>query len=206
MKAAMNSHVAQERHTMFHSSAENVKARLSVMLKELDVYMNDKADEVYIAMRRDYNSVLGGGDVPQNGEILPKTQRLVRKEMMRIIDGVEKIFKKIAGLEVKDEDDEEDKHSSHSNEDEDGGRVAGKKDEDDDSKVKRETTPSGQAVDQEQLERETSPNEPMADADSDRESETNLKGAEAHERLDSRAAVDSDDSETSESSTDSESS
>lgn len=190
MKAAMNSHVAQERHTMFQSSAENVESRLSVMLKELEVYMNDKADEVYIAMRRDYNSVLGGGDVPQNGEILPKTQRLVRKEMMRIIDGVEKIFREIAGLEVKDEDDEEgDQHSCHSNDDEDEGRVVGKKEEDEDSDVKRETTPSGQ------LKQEVPD-----------ESETNSKSVETQERLDGRAKVDSDYSESSESSDDSESS
>lgn len=188
MKAAMNSHVAQERHTMFKSSAENVESRLSVMLKELEVHMNDKADEVYIAMRRDYNSVLGGGDVPQNGEILPKTQRLVRKEMMRIIDGVEKIFRKIAGLEVKDEDvEEEDKHSSLNNNDEDGDRVVGKKEKnDEDSKVKRDVTPSGQ------LKREASD-----------EPETNSKSAQTHERLDGGAKVDGDYSESSESSDDS---
>ena len=172
---------------MFQSSVENVESRLSVMFKELEVYMNDKADEVYIAMRRDYNSVLGGGDVPQNGEILPKTQRLARKEMMRIIDGVEKIFRKIAGLEVKDEDDE-DKHSSHSNDDEDEGRV-GKQEENEESEVKRETTPSGQ------LKQEASG-----------ESETNVKIAETHEQLDGRAKVDSEYSESSESSDDSESS
>ena len=189
MKAAMNSHVAQERHTMFQSSAENVESKLNVMLKELEVYMNDKTDEVYIAMRRDYNSVLGGGDVPQNGEILPKTQRLVRKEMIRIIDGVEKVFKKIAGLEVKDEDDEEDKPSSHNNNDDEVEGHVGKKEEDEQSDVKRETTPSGQ------LKQEASA-----------EPETNLESAETYERLDGRAKVDGDHSESSESSDDSKSS
>lgn len=186
MKAAMNSHVAQERHTMFAASAENVKARLSVMLKELEVSMNDKADEVYLAMRRDYNSVLGGGDVPQTSEILPKTQRLVRKEMMRIIDGVEKTFMKIVGLEVQDDDDEEDSH-----------RVVGKseeEEEDEDSKVKRETTPSEQSEDHEQLKRE---------APSD-ESEPTFKTAETHEPLNDGENVDSSNSGGSESSTDSE--
>lgn len=203
MKAAMNSHVAQERHTMFQSSAENVQTRLSVMLKELGVYMNDKADEVYIAMRRDYSSVLGGGEVPQNDEILPKTQRLVRKEMMRIVDSVEKVFKRIAGWEVKDEDEEEeDKIVAHNSDDEDGGRVVGKTEGDEDTKVEREASPSRQLVGEEQHEREASPNEPMADSDSDGESETKPKIAECHEQLDG-LEVDSSGSDGSESSSDS---
>jgi len=48
-------------------------------------------------MRRDYRSVLGGGDLPQ-GEILPKAERLMRKAIMDKIDKVEKIFRRVAGL------------------------------------------------------------------------------------------------------------
>ena len=205
MKAAMNSHVAQERHTMFQSSAENVKSRLSIMLKELETFMNDKADEVYLAMRRDYNSVLGGGEVPQNDEILPKTQRLVRKETMRIIDGVEKLFSKIAGLEFKDEDDDQNKKVAHSSDDEDGSLAIGKKDEDEDPQIKGEASPSSQAGDREQSFRESS-DEPMVEQKSDVESETKLS-TEAEERLDAGgyAQVDSDDSFGSESPAGSES-
>lgn len=209
MKAAMNSHVAQERHTMFQSSAENVKTRLSTMVKELEVYMNDKADEVYIAMRRDYNSVLGGGEVPQNGEILPKTQRLVRKEMMRIIGGVEKAFKTIAGLEVEDDDDKEDKNGARTSDDEAGSCVVGKKEEDEelDTKVKRETSPSRQLEvgDQEQPEREAaSSDEPMVDGDSDSESKLSGQSARGKEQLDG-PEINSGDSDGSGSSSGSES-
>ena len=146
MKAAMNQHVAQERWTMFQSSAENVKSRLSIMLKEQEAFMNDKADEVYLAMRRDYNSVLGGGEIPQNGEILPKAQRLARKEMMHIINGVEKVFSTIAGLEFKDQDDDDDegKKVAYNSDDEDGSPVIVKKDEDEDLQIKRESSPSSQ--------------------------------------------------------------
>ena len=196
MKAAMNSHVAQERHTMFQSSAENVKSRLSVMLKELEVYMNDKADEVYLAMRRDYNSVLGGGEIPRNGEILPKTERLVRKEMMRIIDGVEKVFSKIAGLEIKDEDTKEDqKYAHNSDDDNDGNPAIGKKEEDEECKIKREASPSSQFG-------ETSPDEPVADQTSDPESETDAKSTEIEERLDDES--DSGESEDGSASSDSD--
>ena len=206
MKAAMNSHVAQERHTMFQSSAENVKSRLSIMLKELEAFMNDKADEVYLAMRRDYNSVLGGGEVPQNGEILPKAQRLVRKEMMQIIDGVEKVFSKIAGLEFTDEDDDDENEKvAHSSDDEDGSPAIGKKEEDEDPPIKGEASPFSQAGDREQSFRETS-DESMMDQKSDVESETKLS-IEAEERLDDggRIKVESGDSFGSESSAGSES-
>lgn len=205
MKAAMNSHVAQERHTMFQSSAENVKNRLSVMLKELEVYMNNKADEVYIAMRRDYNSVLGGGDVPQNGELLPKTQRLVRKEMMRIIDAIDKVFEKIAGLEVKEEDDE-DINFAHGSDGEDGSHVYGKKEEDEDTKLQREAGPSGQLENYEPPKQDSSSDERMADAGSDRGSNTKLKSEEDSESFDGLESVKSGDSDGSESFAGSESS
>ena len=209
MKAAMNTHVAQERHTMFQLSAENVKSRLSIMLKEQEAFMNDKADEVYLAMRRDYNWVLGGGEMPQNGEILPKAQRLVRKEMMQIINGVEKVFSKIAGVEFKDEDDDdENKKVPYSSDDEDGRPVIGKKDEDEEpqiKRIKRESSPSSQAGDREQSFRESS-NEPMVAQKSDVESETK-PSTEAEEGSDDdvSAKVGGDDSSGSESSAGSES-
>lgn len=190
MKAAMNSHVASERHTMFQSSAENVRSRLSVMLKELEVLMNDKADEVYIAMRRDYNSVLGGGEVPQNGEILPKTQRLVRKEMMQIIDGAEKVFSKIAGLELKDEEEHETKQVANGSDDEDGGPTVGKNGDDEDAVIKGEDSPSRQTGNEEQPSRGSSTDESMVEEKSNGKSETE---------------VDSGDSDGSESSAGSES-
>ena len=210
MKLAMNSHVAQERHTMFQSSAENVKSRLSIMLKEQEAFMNDKADEVYLAMRRDYNWVLRGGEMPQNGEILPKAQRLVRKEMMQIINGVEKVFSKIAGVEFKDEDDDDDENKKvpYSSDDEDGRPVIGKKDEDEEpqiKRIKRESSPSSQAGDREQSFRESS-NEPMVAQKSDVESETK-SSTEAEEGSDDdvSAKVGGDDSSGSESSAGSES-
>ena len=158
-------------------------SRLSVMIKELETHMIDKCDEVYLAMRRDYNSVLGGGDVPRDGEILPKTQRLVRREMMRIIDGVEKVFSKIAGLEVKDEEDEgEEKEKAHGDQGEDGGFV-GKEEDDEDLKVKREASPSTQLEEDETPHAGSSADEPTAGEASDGESETKRESSEDEERL-----------------------
>ena len=122
MKAAMNGHVAHERHTMFQQSADSVRNRLRDLVKHVDELMSDKTDEVFIQMKRDYRSIVGGANVPQDGELLPKDQRLARKEVMKVIRGVEKTFMKVAGLSVKDEGkDNEEKHSALSDDDEQEG-------------------------------------------------------------------------------------
>ena len=178
------------------------------MLKELETFMNDKADEVYIAMRRDYNSVLGGGDVPRNGEILPKTQRLVRKEIKRIIDSVEKAFSRIAGVEFKDEDDEEEEEErkvAHGSDDEDGGPVVGKKEEDADFNIKREASPSTQLDDQVGTRAGAFSDEALGATNSDGESETKQEIADDEEQEGGGARSEGGDSDGSESSAGSES-
>lgn len=92
MKTAMNAHVDQERHVMFQESADEVRNRLKTLVQDVEETMSNRVDEVFIAMRRDYRSVLGGGDDVQ-GQVLPKAQRIMRKEVSGVIDGVEEIFK-----------------------------------------------------------------------------------------------------------------
>ena len=207
----MNSHVAQERHTMFQESADNVRKMLVSMVKEVGTMMDDKADEVFVHMKRDYRAVLGGGDVQQDGEILSKTQRLVRKEIMRIIDGVEKIFMRVAGLEVGEDDEDQDgegeeRESQEAAGDSDGGD--GKEEEEAAGKikyaaVKREATPSGQLADEEDVQREpaaSADDESMADVPSDNASETMLQSTEAQQVLEGAVrakARDDDDSSSS---------
>lgn len=66
--------------------------------------MGQRTDEIFIAMRGDYRSVLGGSE-NVDGEVLPKAQRIMRKEIMRTIEGVEKMFKK--GVDSVDDEEEE---------------------------------------------------------------------------------------------------
>lgn len=106
MKSALNGHVDEQRHVMFQRSADEVRSLLQQMVRTLQQTLDERADEVFLAMRRDYRSVLGGGDLPQ-GELLPKAQRLMRKEVMDKINRAERIFKRVAGLEVEDDADEE---------------------------------------------------------------------------------------------------
>lgn len=154
MKAAMHSHVAVERDTMFQRSAAGVRKQLQAMVKEIEVLMDDKANEVFMSVKRDYRAVLGGGDASQDGQMLPREQRLVRREIIQIIDGVEKIFMKVAGLPVEDDDEEEeadqgrkpkrDQDSEVDSHDDDDGEEQVVKEETGTATIKREATPSAQ--------------------------------------------------------------
>ena len=106
MKILMNDHVAQERHVMFQQSAENVREQLVDMVGEVEELMKDKADEVFVSIKRDYRVCLGGHDVQKDGEILPRMQRAVRKEVKRILDGAEEAFMIALGLKVEEDDGE----------------------------------------------------------------------------------------------------
>lgn len=101
----MYSHVDNERGVMFQESAEEAQERLEVLVKRAQEIMCERVDEVFRAMRRDYRSVLGGGEDTQ-GELLPKAQRLMRKEVMKVLEDIEGMFKDV--LEGKREDIDQD--------------------------------------------------------------------------------------------------
>ncbi|KAL8672577.1 MAG: hypothetical protein Q9168_002982 [Polycauliona sp. 1 TL-2023] len=112
MKSYMKDHVQAQQGTMFKSSTDEVKKQLKDMVSDVEETLADKTDEVFIQIKRDYRSVLGGEDAPQ-GEVLPRVQRLVRKELKKTIEGVERTMKIAIGLEVEnlpdaaeDEDDD----------------------------------------------------------------------------------------------------
>ena len=106
MKGRMNSHVAHHRLTMFQESADEVRRQLQLLVSEAEEMLSEKIDEVFFQVKRDYRAVLGGGDQPKEGEILPKLQRQARKETMRSIESAEKMMRRVVGLEVDAEEDE----------------------------------------------------------------------------------------------------
>ena len=160
MKAAMHGYVDQERFTMFERSAENVENRLRKLIQDVESMMAEKADEVFVYLKRDYRAALGDVDAGQAGELLPREQRQVRREIMRMIDWVENTFRKVAGLPIREDIDRDDEGS----EQEDGvsGDDAAKDDEghnkaydqikaeNDAASQEREKTPSDQLIDAEQ--------------------------------------------------------
>jgi len=205
MKTAMHSHVAVERETMFQQSADNVRNRLQAMVKDIEGLMDDKAHEVFTSMKRDYRAVLGGGDVAQEGQMLPREQRLVRREIMGVIDGVEKIFRKVAGLEAEEDEEmgsdhdgqkveDDSEESAHDSENDDGGQRGAKK-ETQGAKVDRGITLSAQLLEEGESpqpasslhKRTASKNETTANVHSDNESEPKLQTPEANPQMASLA-------------------
>lgn len=179
----MHSHVAHERHIMFQESADNVERRLKEMLKHVEELMGDKTDEVFTQMRRDYRSIIGGGDIPQDGQMLPKDQRLARKGVMKVIQGVEKAFMKVAGLITDEEDDDKENNdpASQSDDEDEGGQAPSTKEDARDPELKREDSPSDQLSRDEavrrlpvaKFERAVSEDDSMADTASDKLSDNN---------------------------------
>ena len=108
MKALMNAHVDQERHVMFQQSAGNVRKKLVDLIGEVEEFMKEKADEVFVNIKRDYRVGLGGHDVQNDGDILPRTQRAVRKEIQRILDGAEEAFMIALDLQLEENDGRKD--------------------------------------------------------------------------------------------------
>lgn len=68
------------------------ETQLKDMVSSVEETLADKTDEVFMQIKRDYRAVLGGGDAPQ-GEVLPRVQRLVRKNIKKTIEGAERMMK-----------------------------------------------------------------------------------------------------------------
>lgn len=103
MKTAMRMHVDYVRNHMFHQSTAHVQGLLKDMLKNVKDLMLSKLDEVFMAVKRDYESVVIGKSQPKQNEQLSMQQHRVRADVQEIIDGVELIMKQVIGLEPPEE-------------------------------------------------------------------------------------------------------
>lgn len=103
MKSHMAGHVDRERHTMFTASAEAVKLELANMCREVDDLMASRTDEVYMLLRRDYMTVIGGAQLP-HGAVMPKWERDMRRSVAQLVqEWIHGTEEKVEG--VKEEDD-----------------------------------------------------------------------------------------------------
>ena len=102
MKQHMTSHVDQDRHTMFNASTAQVQSQLAQMLKVVKNDMEVKIDEIYGSMCRDYRSVLGETEVSRH-DVMPRWARMLRKEVLVVIEGAERTFKEAANIPLDDE-------------------------------------------------------------------------------------------------------
>ena len=105
MKEHMTTHIDRTRSTMFRDSTTKVKQALEALMESVEEEMLAKADEVFLSIKRDYSSALIGSQ-SATGKALPREQRVVRKEVLEIVNGSEKSFKRVVSLEP--EADEQD--------------------------------------------------------------------------------------------------
>jgi hypothetical protein len=103
MKEHMATHIGRTRRTMFHDSTNKVKQSLEGLMASVEENMLAKADDVFLSVKRDYSSALIGSK-SATGEALPRDQRIIRKKILEIITGSEKIFKRVIGLEPEESD------------------------------------------------------------------------------------------------------
>jgi hypothetical protein len=97
MKAMMSRHVEGTRHQMFSDSTNAVQKLLRKLIKDIEDFLLEKADQVFISVKRDYESVVLGRQAATHQ--LPREQRQVRADVNNIVEGTELIFKQAVGLE-----------------------------------------------------------------------------------------------------------
>jgi hypothetical protein len=97
MKAMMNRHIEGVRHQMFSDSTNAVQKLLKKLIKDIEDFLLGKADEVFISVKRDYESAVLGRQAATHQ--LPREQRQIRADVNNIVEGTELIFKKAVGLE-----------------------------------------------------------------------------------------------------------
>ena len=95
MKSHMIDFVNDIQTTMFQESVDEVQRQLTTLLKDVGNDLEDKTDEVFVQIKRDYRSVVGGGTVPQDGALLSRVERQVRRETKQSIEGVEERMKRV---------------------------------------------------------------------------------------------------------------
>ncbi|KAF2660783.1 hypothetical protein K491DRAFT_711373 [Lophiostoma macrostomum CBS 122681] len=102
MKNAMHDHVDRERHRMFKNATLTVQNHLlNAMCRALKEMMESKADEIFVMMRNDYMTVLGGVKVDQNA-IVSKEERNLRAKIKALLQTVDEQFKSLVGGDVED--------------------------------------------------------------------------------------------------------
>lgn len=99
MKDYMESHVSTQRSTMFRTASESVRNSLLTLIGEVKKSMLDKADEVYVAMSRDYLTIVG----VQKSEIrMSREERAIRREVDEALGGADAYFDKILVASLED--------------------------------------------------------------------------------------------------------
>ncbi|THW66536.1 hypothetical protein D6D19_09307 [Aureobasidium pullulans] len=93
MKAYMNNHVTAQKDIMFQRATEVVRNMITDLIKEVEDNMEDRTDQVFVGMRRDYLQVLG--NVRIEDITMPNSERSLQDAIRDIIQQSEEVFKAI---------------------------------------------------------------------------------------------------------------
>ncbi|KAK0704199.1 hypothetical protein B0T21DRAFT_353156 [Apiosordaria backusii] len=94
MKTIMINHVTQYREAMFRAATSNVQQMLDAMCKEVRQQLEEAIAEKHGSIMRDYLAVLIGAEAAQT-KGLPRMERLLRAEMVPLLEVVDDAFKVI---------------------------------------------------------------------------------------------------------------
>jgi hypothetical protein len=103
MKGYMDHHVEIVKYTMYDEASETVRDKLVEMLTETEKSLLVKTDEIFMAVKRDYTSVVVGPDAGKQAALPPREQRAFRKTLLEIVDGAKLAFKRSVALEPEDD-------------------------------------------------------------------------------------------------------
>lgn len=100
MKTHMAAHINENKADMFTESCNEVRDRLVAMCRQVEDAMSTRADEIFVAMQRDYLEVVAGTQLPQGG--MPRWERKMRADVAQILQDREKTAEKDAELIVEE--------------------------------------------------------------------------------------------------------
>ena len=123
MKVHMTGHVEQSKSMMFDQCINHVRSIITKMLKDVEEDLLDKTDKIYMAMEKEYTSiVLGETD---RDFVLTREQRAIRKHLLEILDSAELMFKRAVGLEPYPDPEPEAAEATMTGTPENGRSIAG---------------------------------------------------------------------------------
>ncbi|KAI9669298.1 MAG: hypothetical protein M1831_000333 [Alyxoria varia] len=123
MKLHMFTHVKNRKQTMFTHATQTVKDMLESLIREVRKQVEEGTDDMFATVRRDYLAALGGG-ASDNGDVMPREQRQLRKDVLHHIERTEAIFEEALNEPDKPNDDEHQEVKSEPSENQNAGNPA----------------------------------------------------------------------------------
>ncbi|KAH0547873.1 hypothetical protein GP486_008386 [Trichoglossum hirsutum] len=99
MKNLMSDHVGSVKDVMFRKSTDRVRGRLDGMVSSVEITITDRTKEIFARIKRDYLTLLGGGDPLNQGEPIPKRERTLGEGAVEIIKGHDCIWRELTSSE-----------------------------------------------------------------------------------------------------------